>query len=184
MHVSLRSFFQAHSGRISSLRTLTGTAMFVALYMALSFFTVSFTPTLRISFSFLALAASCYFYGLGPNLIAAFACDFLGFVIHPEGGYVPFFALILMLNAAFYSLFFYGQKKVSLWRILAANALVMVISHLILNPLVLTLMYGTPYWTLLVTRLAKNLIMYPVEVFLLVLTLNICSRIKASRKIG
>lgn len=182
MFVSLRSFFQDHSRLKGSVRTITGVSMFVALYTALSFFTIPLTPTLRISFSFLALAASCYFYGLGPNLAGAFVCDLLGFLIHPEGGYVPFFALVLMLDALIYSLFFYGQKKVSLWRVAAARSLVMALSHLILNPLLLMFMYQTPFWSLLLTRLPKNLIMLPIEILLLALVLNICSRIKAARK--
>lgn len=184
MFVSLRTFFQEHSSLKNSVRTITGVSLFVALYTALSFFTIGLTPTLRISFSFLALAASCYFYGLGPNLAGAFVCDLLGFLIHHEGGYVPFFALVLMLDAAIYSLFFYGQKKVALWRIISARTLVMVLSHLILNPLLLMFMYQMPYWSLVMTRLPKNLIMLPIEILLMTLVLNICSRIRTARRAG
>lgn len=58
----------------------------------------------------------------------------------------------------------------------------MVVSHLVLNTLLLTFMYQTPFWTLVLTRLPKNLIMLPIEILLLALTLNVCTRIKTARK--
>lgn len=166
---------------LSNVRTLTGVAMFCALYMVLSTFNVYLTPSLRITFGFLAVAASCYFYGIVPNVIAGFICDFLGWMLHPDGGYFPGYALNAMIQAFIFASFFYGQKKVSVWKVLAARLLVVIINYICLNSLWLSLMYGDSFWVLAGMRIAKNVIMFPVDCLMLWLVLRLCSRIRQQR---
>lgn len=164
--------------RTFDLHTLAGISLFCAMYTALSFVSINLSAVLRISFSFLALAASCFFYGLWPNVLMAFACDFLGWAVHPDGAYMPLFALVIIAKAVIYSLFFYRMEKISLWRVLAAQLCTTVLCSLLLNPLILSMMYGTPFSVLFTARLAKNALLYPVECFLLYLTLRVCIRLR------
>lgn len=157
------SFWSWHSASLKNVKTLTGLALFCALYVALAFFTIHITPTLFVSFSFLALAASCSLYGLWPNLIFAFAADLLGYLVNPAGTYMPLFALVLMVKAAIYSFFFYGRKKISWTQVIPAQLLVVLLCNLLLNPIILSMMYQTPFWALLLSRLLKNAILLPIE---------------------
>jgi ECF transporter S component (folate family) len=151
-----------------SVRTMAGLALFCALYVVLQSVTVNLSPTLRISFSFLALAASCMCYGLVPNLVMAFAADLLGFLVHPDGTYLPFFAFILMIKAAIYSFFLY-KKPVSAKNIVAAQFIAVLVCNVLLNPLALSLLYQSPFWVLLTSRLVKNALLFPIECGLLYL---------------
>lgn len=166
------------SSPLANTRVLTGLALFLALYTVLRFVSINLTPTLRVSFSFLALAASCMCYGLWPNLILAFFCDFLGFAVHPDGAYMPLFALVIMARAVIYSAFFYNRKQISIGRILIAQLLTTILCSLILNPMLLSFMYQTPFWSLLPQRLLKNAILYPIECGLLYLVLQSVLKIR------
>ena len=163
---------------LSNVRTIAGVAMFCALYMAISSFNVYFTPTLRITFGFLAVTASCYFYGVVPNVIAGFICDFLGWMLHPDGGYFPGYAINAMIQAFIYASFFYGQKKVTVTRIITARLLVVLINFICLNSLWLSIMYGDSFWVLASARVMKNVIMFPIDCFLMWLVLKLCARIR------
>lgn len=171
---SVHSFFAG--ARLTSSKTIAGLSLLIALYVLLNSLTVNLSPTLRISFSFAALALSCRFYGLWPNLLFAFAADFLGFLVHPDGAYVPLFALVLAIKAAIYSLFFYGKKEVPAWQIFTAQFLADLLGNVLLNPLLLTWMYQTPYWVLVSSRLLKNAVFWPIESLVLCLLFHYASR--------
>lgn len=164
----MKKFFSVRSyPPLSNLKVLSLEALLLALYLVLGLVTIPLSPTLRVSFSFLAMAISCYFFGFWPNVPFAFAADLLGYLIRPDGPYMPLFALVALVNVMIYSWFFYFQEKITLPRIIMAKGVQVVISNLILNPLILKLMYQTPFWALLSTRLVKNLIEFPVDVILL-----------------
>lgn len=162
-------------------RVLTTEAMLLALYLALGFFTLSLSPTLRVTFSFLAMALSCYFFGFWPNVPFAFAADLFGYLLRPDGAYMPLFILVAVANAAIYSFFFYPRKEVKWYTVLLAKAVQVVLCNLLLNPLILQLMYQTPFWSLLLSRVIKNLIQFPLDVVLLFLVLRFAQRMVSSR---
>lgn len=179
--MSVHSLFSWKSKSIYSLNVLTGCSLLCALYTVLRFFTIPLSATLFVSFSFLALALSCRLYGIWPNMIFAFAADFLGYVVNPKGAYNPLLAVVLMVKALIYCLFFYGQKKVSVPRILLAQFLASLICNVLLNPLILSWMYQMPWWSLVVSRVAKNLILYPIECLLLYLVFKLSDKIEARK---
>jgi ECF transporter S component (folate family) len=159
-------------------KVIVGVSLFCALYVALSSFNIYLTSELRITFGYLAVAVSCYFYGPYPNVIAAFITDFLGYILHPDGPYFPGFAINAMIQALIYSLLFYKQKNVSIPRIMLARLGVVVICNLILNPIWLNILYGNSLWALISARLLKNIILYPIDCFLLFMILKLCQKIR------
>lgn len=181
MHIALD--FVKSSRSLKNVRVITGVALFCALQVVMASFNVYLTPSLRISFGFLACAASCYFYGPVPNLIAAVIVDFMGYMVNPVGGYQPWWMINAMFQAFVFAVFFYdpeGDRPVAIWKILAAELLVVLVNNLLLNPLWLSMLYGDSYWVLAGARLVKNAIMYPINCALLVLVLRLCQRLKKS----
>lgn len=175
----MNNYFVMLKENVSSLkntRVIVGVALFCGLQIILNNFNIYLGPTLRITFSFLAVAASCYFYGPYPNMLAAVVMDFIGYAMHPEGAYFPGYALNAMIMAFIFSSFFYEQK-IRLWKIIAARALIVIINYLILNSLWLSLMYGDSFIVLLGARVVKNLIMFPIDVILLYFVLKTCERL-------
>lgn len=176
------SIFRWKSESLAHTKTMTGLALFTALYVLLNALTIQISPTLRISFSFVALAISCRRYGFWPNVILCMAADFLGYMVHPDGVYVPFFALILVVKAFIYTQLFYGKKQVGLWQVLLAQFLADGIGNVLLNPLLLSVMYQMPYWVLVTSRLLKNACCYPFECLALFAVLRLAfDRSQASK---
>ena len=105
----MNNYFVMLKENVSSLkntRVIVGVALFCGLQVILNNFNIYLGPTLRITFSFLAVAASCYFYGPYPNMLAAVVMDFIGYAMHPEGAYFPGYALNAMIMAFIFSSFF------------------------------------------------------------------------------
>ncbi len=161
---------------LNKTRTITGMALLAALYVLLNSLIINLSPTLRISFSFLALAVSCSLYGFLPNVLFCFVVDFLGFMAHPDGPYMPAFVLILIVKAFIYSFFFYNQN-VTVIKIIGAQFLVAVFANILLNSLILMFMYQMPYWVTVSERLLKNAICFPIECLFLWLFFKLKDRL-------
>ncbi len=55
------------------------------------------------------------------------------------------------------------KNKVTVGRVLLAEILVMIFSNMILNGINLSILYGTPFFATVLTRLPKQLVMIPVN---------------------
>lgn len=169
---------QSRSRSLRDIRVLCAISLFIAMYTALQAVQISLSPTLRVTFSYLALAASCYYFGVWPNILAAFVCDFLGYIVHPDGAYMPLFALVIISKAIIYALGFYGRDKISVWRVITVHFIATLLCSVLLNPLILKIMYQMPYWVLVSSRLLKNAILFPIECVLLYMILQLCIKLK------
>lgn len=178
MENKTKSLLMYKSESIRTTKVIAGMALFIGLNMLLSSLTISLSAELRISFAFLATAASCYFYGLWPNVLVAFLVDLLNYLMHPVGFYMPLFALTAILNAVIYSLAFYGRDKIGPGRVIAAKACSTVLCNILINPILLSMMYGTPFWVLVSGRLFKNAVLFPIECIMLYFVMKECIRLK------
>ncbi len=164
-----------------NLQTMTGMAMLCALYVVLQMVTINISPMLQITFSFVPLALSCYLYGFWPNVIFCFAADFLGFIVHPDGAYMPLFAFILVVKAWIYTMVLF-RKQIHWVRVAIAQFSVDLIGNIFLTPLLLSMMYSVPYWAAVSTRLVKNAILFPIETVLLLLVFQAARQIPVFKK--
>lgn len=55
------------------------------------------------------------------------------------------------------------KKKLTIWRVLAAKFVVMLVCNVILTTLCLNVLYGQAFMVLLPARALKNLIMWPID---------------------
>lgn len=67
-----------------------------------------------------------------------------------------------MLAAFIYGCFYY-KKKLTLWRVLLAKLIVILVVNVVLNTLWLDMLYGKGFLVLLPARAIKNLIMWPID---------------------
>ena len=104
-------------------KSLVFCALMLALQVILGNVTsIQLGPTLRISFQYLASAATGLLLGPGPALLAAAGADLIGFLIRPMGTYFFGFTLSAAVSGLIYGLFFY-RRDVRLWRVLLAKLL-------------------------------------------------------------
>lgn len=169
------------AAQVRRVKSLAGTAMLTALNLVLNQFTVMVSQFLEIGFAFLATAMAGYLYGPFLAGLMGVATDTLGWLMRPNGAYLPFWAINECLLGMIYGCWFY-RRPVRLWRVLAACVTVMVCINLTLTPLWLHLQYGNAF-VLTAARLIKNLIKLPVDASLLYALLKVAeSRAKSVLK--
>lgn len=155
-----------------NIRTLTTLALLTAIEIILSRFLSISMWNVKIGFSFIPVVVAAILYGpLASGIVAALA-DFLGAILFPIGTYFPGFTLTSFLTGFVFGLFLY--RKQSWPRYIAAIGINQFILSLFLNTLWISILYGSPYVPLLVTRVvqcailsAAQLICIPVIVRIL-----------------
>ena len=142
-------------------KTMVTCAALIAAAIVLSRFLSINAWNLKIGFTFVPVFLAAYLYGpLGGAIVGGIA-DFLGATLFPIGAYFPGFALTCVLTGVVYGLLL--QKKQTPLRILIAVGIVQLICGLLINTYWISVLYGSPFEALLVTRSVQCLIMIPVE---------------------
>lgn len=126
-----------------------------------------FATIVRISLSFIPIAAGAIMYGPVPAGAAAALADILSFFIFPTGAYFPGFTASAFLAGVIFALILYKNRP-SILRTLTAAVLVILIVDVLLNTIWLyMLLPGYTLWALFVPRFIKSLIMIPIETFVI-----------------
>lgn len=155
-------------------KMLTITAALVAINLVLNQFTLAIGPLLEIGFAFLPIAVLAYLYGPVNAGLASAVADIIGFVLRPAGFFFPGFTINALLIGLLFGWFFY-KKPITLGRIALANLVVTIVITLILTPIWLNIMFGSPLFA--VPRVVKAIVLYPIEVGLLYGLLKSISRV-------
>ena len=162
-----------------STRTLTTVALLTALEIVLSRFLSISAWNTKIGFAFVPVAVAALLLGpIGAGVTAALA-DFLGALLFPVGPYFPGFTLTAFLMGAVYGRFLF--RKQSFARVLAAVAVHQLLLSLLLNTLWISLLYGSPYGPLLVTRLPQCGLLALVQVAVIQALVRLLPQLKRSR---
>ena len=168
---------------LKDVHVLVGVSLFFALNVVMNLFvSVYITPEIKVGFASIATAASCYFYGPIPNLIVAPLLDFVNFIVKPSGSYFPIFMISTFVTALIFSILFYGKDKVSIKQVIIARLAYDIIVSLFLNSLFTSMLWGTPFWTIVTPKIIKNLIQFPIQVIVLYLTMKTCYQLKPRLK--
>ena len=152
-------------GNLNTSRLIT-IAFFIALEIILTRFLSISTPILRIGFGFLPVAMTGVLFGpLWAG--AAYALgDILGMMIFPSGPYFPGFTLTAFLTGLTYGLILHNHP-VTWKRTLLASSIVCILINLGLDTLWLYIMMNEGVLALIPARIAKAVIMLPVQVILI-----------------
>lgn len=161
----LTALFQDSYRELKSVRTVTTMAMFAAVGVILGSLTIQIGDFIKIGFSTIANQFVYYLFGPAAGCFFGGALDVLKYLIKPTGAFFPGWTLSAMAAGVLYGCFFY-KKKLTVWRVLAAELTVSVICNMLLGTLWLDIMYGKGFFVLLPMRVFKNLVMWPVNSFL------------------
>ena len=142
-------------------RMIATIGMFVAIEVILSRFLSINTPFVKIGFAFVPCALCAVLFGFGPTVCLELVADLLGATLFPSGSFFPGFTLTAGLRGASYGLLLH--KKQTPLRILLAVAFNQLVLGLCLNTLWISILYGSSFGALLVTRSVQCLVLIPVE---------------------
>lgn len=146
-------------------RTVVVLGLLTAMEIVLSRFCSISAWNLKIGFSFVPVAAAAILFGpLQAGIVAALG-DFAGAILFPIGAYFPGFTLTAFLTGVNFGLFLH--KKQNIRRILGTVAVSQLVLSLLLNTLWISILYGTSYRALFLTRIAQCAIVGPVQFIVL-----------------
>ncbi len=135
--------------------------MLIAIQIVLSRFCSINAWNVKIGFGFVPIAIAAILYGPIPAALVGILSDFLGAVLFPIGPYFPGFTLTAGLTGLVYG--FLLHKEQSFVRILASALITQFILGLLLNTFWISVLYGSEFGPLMLTRLVQCAILTPVE---------------------
>ena len=156
--------------------------LLVALHIILSRFLSINAWNMKIGFAFVAVFVGAYLYGPVAGAVVGGLGDFLGAILFPIGAYFPGFTLNCALTGVVMGLLLY--KKQSPLRVVIATLIDQLAISMWITPLWISILYGSPYWPLIVSRLPQIGIMVVVEIVVTLLMIKIMERIKASHMVA
>lgn len=130
----------------------------------------------RLGPEFIATIMMAYYLGPWLAAVGAALCDQINVLIFSPGVNFLGFTLTAVVAAIIYGLFF-AKKPVRLWRVALAVLAVTVLCNILMNTLWLQMM-GTPWQGIIVVRLIKDAIVYPIQVAVSYAVLKAVTRVK------
>ena len=179
--------FVTSAKEFKSIRSIAITGVFIAVSMMIESFSVDIGFT-KLNFAFIAIAVIGMLFGPTVSLFAGFACDVVGFMVHPTGGFLPAYTLVAGLQGLIYGIVLYhkfnvhpinikGKDITPFIRIVVARLLDVVIINLFINT-ALNLHYGfipkAAYSSAIVARVTKNVLELVVDIPMLFIILPVC----------
>ena len=145
-----------------SLRTIVSLSLLTALEIVLNRFLSINAWNIKIGFSFVPVVIGAMLFGpLGGGAIGALG-DFIGALLFPIGPYFPGFTLTAFLMGAVFG--FLLKKERSFPFVFGAVVINQFILGLFLNTLWISLLYGSPYVPLLMTRLVQAAVLTVAQI--------------------
>ena len=181
--------FREQFQNLKKVQSICLCGLFVAAYVALSFFSIKMTEFLEFRFAFLALAAAAACGGPVMGMAAGLTGDVISFFAAPQTGpFFPGFTISYAILGFLFGLILY-RAKITPLRAFAAGLAEFIIACT-LNTMWLHFMYGMEWEYLFTIRLIKNTVSLGVNSVLLFVFMKAISRniltvspaLKASRQ--
>lgn len=142
-------------------KMLVTAAVLIALNVVLSRFLSINAWNIKIGFTFVSIFVAGYFYGPFFSVIVAVIGDIVGALLFPSGAFFPGFTVTALLTGLLFGLMLYKKQTPS--RIIITVLINQLVLGLIVNTYWLSILYGTTFGAVVVTRIVQCLIMMPVE---------------------
>lgn len=147
------------------LQIMLRVAFLIALNVLLMNYLGIHTQFFKIGFSFVPVALCGMLYGAKWSTVCAGVGDLLNCFLGPFGWYPPL-TLSACLVGWIYGIVLKGRSD-RLGAIVLAVAAVQILVSMLLNTWFLSMLYTTPYFELMLTRVPQVLIMLPVQIIVL-----------------
>ena len=161
---------------ILNTRTLVSLAALVAMEIVLSRFLSISAWNTKIGFSFVPVVVAAMLYGPVAGGIVGALGDFIGAILFPIGAYFPGFTLTAFLMGVVFGFFLHREQTIP--RILAAVAVNQCVLSLCLNTLWISILYGSPYGPLFLTRIVQTVILFAVQTVTIIAIAKVMPRIR------
>ena len=176
------AYWRDAAAELKSTKMLVITALMIALRVALKPLAIPVGPSLSIQTATLATALGAMIFGPVVAIPAAIVSDTVGFMIYPTGDYFLPFVLTEIAGTMIYALFLY-RSKVTPTRVMLARFGICFFVNVVLQQFIYAWYYvyiGSPEQAkstvlgiMTVSRILKNVAMFPIESVVLTLFLKV-----------
>lgn len=174
---AIYEIFLDSSKELKKVKNLVLASLLIAVHLLLDLFTIQILPTLHLSFEFLASSTIGMLFGPSIGALCGALGDIINYILNPKGAFFPGFTISAVVVGIIYGLVFY-KKKVTILRCIAAVVLTKLIVDIGLNTVWLAVLYNKAFMVLIGARIVKNLIMIPINVFLMYVVLGAVEKIR------
>ena len=161
-----------------SVQKLVILGVLVAMEVVLSRFLSFNTWSTKIGFGFIPVAAAAILLGPVEAAVCGGLADFLGATLFPIGPYFPGFTATAALTGLVFGLFFH--KEQTPLRVVCAVLINQFVLGLLVNTYWISLLYGSPFKELLVTRVTQSVILSIVQIAGILVLSKVLQRVKPS----
>ena len=186
------AYWRDAAAEMKDVRMLAITALLIALRIVLKPLAIPLGPQLSIQTAMLATALGAMIYGPVMAIPAAMISDTIGFMIYPTGEYFLPFMLTEIASTMIYALLLY-RAKTSPTRVMLSRFFICFLVNVVLQQFIYAWWYsyiGNPeeaketiLGIMTVTRIFKNLAMFPLEAVVLTLFLKLLMPITRRMKL-
>lgn len=146
-------------------RDLAIMALLIAMEVVISRFLSISLWNMKIGFAFVPLAYAAMRLGpLKAGIVGGLA-DFIGAILFPIGTYFPGFSFTAFLRGATLGLFLYNKQTTK--GIIIAVLINQLIISLGINTLWISILYGSPYWGIFVSRIPQTILLITVQIIVI-----------------
>ncbi len=177
------AYWRDAASELKDTRMLVITALMIALRVALKPLAIPLGPQLSIQTAMLGTALGAMIYGPVVAIPAAIVSDTVGFLLYPTGDYFLPFVLTEIASTMFYALFLYRAEKITPFRVMLSRFCICFFVNVVLQQFIYAWWYvyiGNPETAkesilgiMTVSRILKNLCMFPIESVVLTLFLRV-----------
>ena len=180
MRIFTMDYWKLASVQLKDIKMMSIAALIVALRIAVKFFKIPLAPGLNISLDAYVNSLGSLVYGPVVGLLVGAVSDVLGCIVTGQmGEYFLPFILVEMMSSFIFALFFWKQK-ISLTRVIVSKFTVNLVCNIIMTSLFNKWYYylyfgiekAQAYNVINGARIAKNLIMFPLEATIIVIVLT------------
>lgn len=169
--------FSNSSKELKNVLCLVTVGLLLAVKWALGLVSIQITQFLKLSFEFLVMTIIGLLYGPTVGALSGGLSDIINYISNPRGPYFPGFTVSAIVGGILYGIILY-RKKVTIKRCIIANITVVIIVDIVLNTIFLTMLYGYSMIAILPLRIAKNLLLVPINVVMMNFVLKLVEKIK------
>ena len=173
------AYWKEAVGNLKNTRMLALAAMIVALRAICKMLEIPLAPGLNINVAGLFNSVGAMVYGPVVGLVGAIVSDPLGYLLHPDGPYFLPFMLVDMSSSFIFGLFFW-KRPLTVGRAMGAKFTVNMVSNIVMTSFIMkwyvaVFNLGFAYNLINLTRIAKNLVMFPIEAIFISVVLGALS---------
>ena len=186
------AYWRDAAAEMKDTKMLAVTALMIALRIVLKPLAIPLGPQLSIQTAMLATALGAMIYGPVMAIPAAMISDTIGFMIYPTGEYFLPFMLTEIASTCIYALCLYRAKATPI-RVMLSRFFICFFVNVILQQFIYAWWYAyignpeeakeTVLGIMTLTRIFKNLAMFPIESVVLTLFLKMLMPITKRMKL-